>query len=421
MAFWKSWSNLYRFLFVLGCLFVLWVIISFLCRVVAAKIREKLEAGYQLELIERPPESTHVQRSRSVNFGVRALDSNETPAETGIIDSESLRVFSPVSRFSRISSPASTGGRKGSGSTIGSVADAAAAGLNVYGQPSSTPRLKYTPQMIPRGLPPFVSPGLSAMQDLSASRSQNSNTEQSTGRPSSTGSNPRTVPSTSLQGDIGAYYIIPNAHPYTYYVDGPPRHRRALSASSIDEIIAGSSNPQSQVIINGILKTRSQVSHLVQPHKDGRSVAPGQLHKSVMTGLSDIGHSAPLSGQLQPPLRSRSAPPLKGRRSTHTPAYQSQNLSNILEAPFEGPDGIELKTRHRQSSAEDLQSLAGPSTKAPPPSGFVIPHPTRPPPPIPFVSQSSDPPAGSPTPLVQAGTQVWDLKNKGKQRDPNQF
>ncbi|EGX53312.1 hypothetical protein AOL_s00006g178 [Orbilia oligospora ATCC 24927] len=423
MTFWKSWPNLYRFLFALGCLFVLWVLISFLCRVVAAKIRGKLEARYQLELIERPSESTHVQRSRSVNFGVRALDSHETPAETGIVDSESLRVFSPVSRFSRISSPASTGGRKGSESTIGSVADAAAAGLNVHGQPSSAPRLKYTPQTAPRGPPPFASPGLQAMQEPSAPKPSDS----ATGQPASTPPSPNlvilTAPTTPLQGDSGSYFTIPNAHPYTNYMDDPPLHRRAISTSSIDEIIAGSSI--SKDIINGILKNRGQVQPLLQIHKNERSVTPGPPPKNNSTGLSEPDLSAPLApvpGQPQQPLlRPRSAPPLKSHRSSYSSAYQPQNLSNILEAPFEDPDGIELKDCHRKRSTEDFQSSAIPSNNVPSPSDFVIPHPTRAPPPIPFMAQSSASTSGPPTPPVKMDTQVWDSKNKGKQKDPNQF
>ncbi|KAK6531370.1 hypothetical protein TWF281_008177 [Arthrobotrys megalospora] len=400
MVFWESWSNLYRFLF------VVWAIISFICRVIAARIREKLEAGYQLELLERPPESTRVQRSHSVNFGVRALDFHETPAEAGIVDSESLRVFSPASRFSRISSPASSGGRKDSESTIGSVSETA--GLNINGRQSYLPPpSNYVPQMIPRGFPPFISPSAAELGigNPGPSRSPIPITAQNTGgsRSSSAGSNFKTAPNTpGLQGDLLPYFLIPPTHPYSNYLQVPSHHhRRPVSTSSITEIVPGSSGP-SQPTVKGILKNHGQVQHPVETLKGRRSVTPGRTSRSPLQNGSVVGAEidisvppTPTSGPQPPHPRSRSAPPLKNRQQSSSAPYQSQNLTNIPEAYIESPDGIELKERPRKRSTENIPALAGPSTA----TGPTIPHPTRAPPPIPFLSRSPAPASSTSAPL----------------------
>ncbi|KAK6356404.1 hypothetical protein TWF718_000764 [Orbilia javanica] len=397
MAFWQSWSRLYRFLFALGCLFVFWALVSFIWRIIATKIRENLEARYQLELTERPPEPTQVQRSRSVNFGVRALDCNETPVEAGIVDSESLRVFSPTSRFSRISSPISNGGRKGSGSTIGSVSETIAVGPNVCRQQSPVPRFKYSPQPVPRDPHLLAPPGWHAMQELRLS----------------------TSPDPAGGHDTGRYSP---GHPYFGYVGDKKDHGRPVSTSSIDEIVA--SPAQLQVIANGILVKSGLVSPFPQPDRNRRSVTPGPTSHPNPPKIKEVDLSAPLPPIPEPPPpppRSMSAPPLKNRRSLLNPVHQYQNLANILEVPSEDPDGIELKDQQGQHSAENTRSLAGPSTTTTSSSGFVIPHPTRAPPPIPFIPRSPPPTADIPTSPVQTLNQDGGLENKGNPNEPHQL
>ncbi|KAK6363651.1 hypothetical protein TWF730_001072 [Orbilia blumenaviensis] len=371
MTFWKSWSNLYRFLFVLGGLFVLWVLISFLCRVISARFRRKLEAGYQLELVERPPEPTQVQRSRSVNFGVRALDSHETPVEAGIVDSESLRVFSPASRFSRISSPASTGGRKGSASTIGSVyvPDVNAAGLNVYGQLSHMPQLKYVPQMVPRGLPPFVSPGLQAMQGQAAAGLRGPPMpvdNNNVGRPSSASPSFHTAPTTPLQGDIGEYFMIPTPHPYCNYLEVPSHNHRHFSNASINigEVVTGLPQPP-QSIAKPILKLQGQGLPATEPSKSEQSITPDGSAHNIPIQIPQLGIPTSVTQVKRYPPRSRSAPPLKTRQSSDL-ENSNQSLTDIPEVPVETLDGVEGKSLPRGDSNENIPSLAVPKAMNPP-------------------------------------------------------
>ncbi|KAK6495301.1 hypothetical protein TWF481_003326 [Arthrobotrys musiformis] len=424
MAFWESWQLFYKGLFFVGCCLALGCILSYVSKLIIAKIAEKLEAIYQVELTGRPRPLAEMQRSGSVNFGVRALDSRETPADSGIIDSESLRVFSPGPRFSRVSSPASTGGRKGSASTIGSVLEAPGPGLNVYGQAGVVPQFKYTPQMVPRSLPPFISPGLKSMYER-ASSSLGSSTSPNPAATQNTGLLPPgfdfQIPSAPIHGDIGAYFNVTGPHPYKNYSGKPLKGSRPISTHSIDEVIA--SLPRPQVIVNGILINRSQTPSPAQPNKFKRPLTPGPPKKSNFDGRlqADLPALPTLDPEQAPPLpRSKSAPPLNIRRSSTNPTPGSQNLSDIPEA-FEGPDGIELTTRHRQLSAESTPLLvAGPSSSSRPRAGFIIPHPTRPPPPIPSTEESSTPSVGTPIPTVETEKQNAGARDKGKQKVPSE-
>ncbi|KAJ6259117.1 hypothetical protein Dda_6014 [Drechslerella dactyloides] len=390
MEFFTSWPLLYRFLFAVCMLVVVLCIISATVRFINGRRTRTIESQAQQELLARPPAS-QLRRTSSVNFGVRALDSNETPAEAGIVDSESLRALSPASRWSRVSSPLSSGGRVNSGSTFGSIAEGTSSEQDGLLHPPRPPFVNHgrfsmtrsppsTPQS-PEGnsvLGPSSSPGYISARPLSA---------QSPGAPTSTASYGHTRSASYTQG-----FNDDNSAPYRYLrvPSTSPRPASAGAASSNTNSLYLRPTPSARPL-KGILKNRTA----------GQSYYAGQLDTkrastpNTVFGVSPPNNKEPYSPELPPSdpdlTDLRSATPVPKSRQGYIPLHNPHNLSDIPEA--EGQDNMELKERRTVKIVENI-----PVAKAM--GSYAIPQSTRAPPSLPFM-QSPSPATSAVTPEPQ--------------------
>ncbi|KAF3909808.1 hypothetical protein ABW21_db0202036 [Orbilia brochopaga] len=348
---------------------------SAVVRFINARRTRSLESHAHQELLDRPIEP-QIRRTSSVNFGVRALDSNETPVEAGIVDSESLRTLSPISppsRWSRISSPISAGGQRSSGSTSISNADG-----------DEQDGLLHPPR------PPFVSggrfsgtrgtPTLPPQEGLIAGPS--SGRRYIARRPLSAGYSNTSTPTGSRGHSRSASYTgsfdDASSPPSQYLqVPGSPRPMSADSASSIAGPPSLRPTPSPRPL-KGILKNRkySQSDYMDQE---------ANRRSNTVFGVSPPNNKEPYSPELLPMkpdfTNLRSATPMPKSRPGYGSPHHSHNLSDIPEVP--GQDPIELKQR-RVSYADETV----PGTSPP----YAIPHPTRAPPAIPFLQSPSPAP-----------------------------
>ncbi|KAK6335588.1 hypothetical protein TWF696_002356 [Orbilia brochopaga] len=377
MEFFYSWPLLYRFLFAVCVLVVVLCAFSATVRFITARRTRKLENHAQQELLARPPEP-QIRRTNSVNFGVRALDSNETPIEAGIVDSESLRTLSPASpasRWSRVSSPISAGGRKDSDPTIAGIANGGEQDGLLHpprppfvnpGRFSDTQSTYTLPQQEGRSIVGLAnSPGYVAPRPLSAQYPSGSSSTVSFGR----------VRSASYSSGLNDAVNPPSQY---LQVPGSPR---PVSAGS-EPAIAGPSSLRptpSPRPLKGILKNRRYSQSYYADHQlNRRSFTPNTVFGVSPPNIKDPG-SPELSPSMSDSTNSRSATPMP--RSRPHSSYHSRNLSVIPEV--EGPDGIELSDRRVSYAVENV-----PGT----PSPYAIPQPTRAAPSIPFLQSPSPAP-----------------------------
>ncbi|EPS40751.1 hypothetical protein H072_5382 [Dactylellina haptotyla CBS 200.50] len=357
-------------------------------RMIKIRRTRDLEARLQAEFLLRPLES-RVQRTHSVNFGVRALDSNETPVEAGIVDSESLRALSPAPRWSRVSSPMSAGGRKGSDSTISSIIGLAESNdrLRLPRRPFANHKRSSSSGSGAASTSPSTSPEL--LGDPGPSfRPSRPLSAQNNGTSAASGQQFHTAPSTPNPYEIlsSQHLQVPSTNPV-----------RPVSTNSIDSMgrpLKGILKNRNSGQFYGITRRGNVVTGVSPPNNRGLSPEPSPLISS-------------LPETIQP--RSSSAPPQKTIRFSQNPSgHGTKGLSGIPES--EGPHGNELREHPRQRSTENLPSLAGTSV-AIDPSSFIVPHPTRTAPKIPFLQSPSPAPSSSTPDLKSKASDISSNKN----------
>ncbi|KAF3905454.1 hypothetical protein ABW20_dc0104420 [Dactylellina cionopaga] len=184
---------------------------------------------------------------------------------------------------------------------------------------------------------------------------------------------------------------------------------RPVSVSSISSLNDGSSSSPRPT--KGILKNRSQGQSYIESLKTRRAFTSSSVVGVSPPNNKNISSPEPsptiVTPSEAPLLRPSSAPPPKTRYSYTSGIFHPKNLSGIPEA--EGPDGIELKERPRRSTENLPSTVKTAATGAAVSSSFIIPHPTRTPPPIPFLQPSSP----VPTPESQNASATSPLQNNG--------
>ncbi|KAK6544403.1 hypothetical protein TWF694_001099 [Orbilia ellipsospora] len=405
-GFFTRWPLLYRFLFAVGCIVIFLCLFSYTIRGIKACRTRDLEARLQAEILLQPLQPP-VQRTQSVNFGIKALNYNETPAEAGIVDSESLKPMTPSSRRSRVSTPnshsrpISIGGRRRSDSTI--------AGIVIT---------KESNDFLP---PPHPQYGNRKRFSDPSIRSGRSSPEPSEPGPSSyrtratmtpvTVQSDRLSPSSTPQFYTAPSTPAPSIPTSSQYLQVPSgRIRRPVSTSSFNG--ANNDLPPEYPPLKGVLKNPSS--------RQGYSKVRRNFTPNFVSGVSPPNRrefsspELPPIGPAFPPepfsLRPKSAPPLKTSYNSYVSAHAPKVLSGILET--DDPDGIELKERQRQQSAENLPSIVD-NIVGGGASSFIIPHPTRSAPPIPFLQS----PSPAPIATSQDVATTFILPKESKQAD----
>ncbi|KAF3939404.1 hypothetical protein ABW19_dt0200001 [Dactylella cylindrospora] len=337
-----------------------------------------MEERIHQELLDRTPEAeAELARRNSINFGILALDSNETPAYAGVVDSASLHVLPPSSRYSRGSSLGSASTNNPDEAGPSTARNMAGTGLS-GSLPQPHPRYLREPRPLTlRGTSPKLPQETLRNPPTPASgTTANSQETGSSGRPETPFLLPRPTPS-------------PNLGPGTRYLRLSPRPQSTGSGNSLSAKSPPLSKP-----LRGILK-RGGKTPLTQPPNPGAS-ATTKVSSPGNSGPASLPATAPAQPKTTNGSRGNSPSAGSSRRQSYVAALQARMMTQISEV--EGSDNIELSDR--QKTENNGQADAGSGS-------FVIPMPTRAPPPIPFLGMRSPaPPEVVPAPSIPDGAPV---------------